>query len=356
MKGETVGRDHGLRERDAREVATRVRSPEPVLDTCGTGGDGSTPSTSPRPPRSWSAGAGVTVAKHGNRAHEQQVRQRRRAGGAGREARPAAGAGGAAASTRWASGSCSRPLFHPAMKHAVGPRGRSASGPCSTSSGPLTNPAGASAGASACSRRAGDERWRPCSVSLGCDTGMVVHGMDGLDELSTARHDEGQRAGRTDGCDATPSTPEDVGLHGRQRRRILAGGTREENAALLRTCSTATNGPRRDIVLLNAAAALVVAGVVRRSQRGRRAWPREAIDCGARAHEARAAGRASARSAAEAGGMMLARRDSRSAHARSLAGAEAPRPLSPCSKRLARQRPLALDLAPRRSARQRAWR
>jgi anthranilate phosphoribosyltransferase len=88
------------------------------------------------------AGAGVPVAKHGNRAITSQLRLGRRAGGAGREPRRAAGDVEETASARPASGSCSRRL-HPAMKHAMGPRRELGVRTIFNMLGPLTNPAGA---------------------------------------------------------------------------------------------------------------------------------------------------------------------------------------------------------------------
>jgi anthranilate phosphoribosyltransferase len=124
--------------------------------------------------------------------------------------------------------------------------------------GPLTNPAGARRQVVGVSRPEHTELVARTLAALGTTRAWVVHGAGGLDEISTLGHTKVSEV-----RDGTVNTfyvhPADVGLPV-ATREALAGGTAEENAELVRRLLEGEPGPRRDIVLLNAAAALLVAG------------------------------------------------------------------------------------------------
>ena len=124
--------------------------------------------------------------------------------------------------------------------------------------GPLTNPAGARRQLVGVSRPEHTELVARTLGLLGAERAWVVHGAGGLDEISTTRPHEGLRAARRNGehvlCAPGRRRP------CREQRQALAGGTAAENAAAIESLLDGETGPRRDVVLLNAAAALLVAG------------------------------------------------------------------------------------------------
>ena len=148
------------------------------------------------------------------------------------------------------------PVFHPAMKYAAAPRRELGIRTVFNILGPLTNPAGASAQLLGVADEMLVEKLALVLQSLGCRHAMVVHGEDGLDEITPA--------GKTRACELKDGrirsftfSPEDFGLP-RASLDSLRGGTIEENAALLREILAGAPGQPRDAVLVNAAAALVV--------------------------------------------------------------------------------------------------
>ncbi|HEX79068.1 MAG TPA: anthranilate phosphoribosyltransferase, partial [Dehalococcoidia bacterium] len=147
------------------------------------------------------------------------------------------------------------PAFHPAMKHAAAPRREVGIRTVFNILGPLTNPAGAKAQVLGIADGSLLEKMAITLQSLGCRHALVVHGEDGLDEITIS--------GKTlvcelkdDDIDNYSISPEDFGLPV-SSRDSLAGGTLEENAGMLRGVLKGTPGPRRDVVLMNAAAALL---------------------------------------------------------------------------------------------------
>ena len=287
MKGETVEEITGSRAGHARQRQPGAGSTNgrPLVDTCGTGGDGAHTFNISTAAAFVVAGAGRTVAKHGNRAASSQLRQRRRAGRAGREPRPDPRAGGPVHRRGRASASCSRRSFHPAMKHAIGPRRELGLRTIFNLLGPLTNPAGADAPA--------DRRVRPgADRAAGRGAGRAgqrmrpscVHGYGGLDELTTAGPNRVSHLLRRQSdapSTSTRPTPNACGLRPRRRAVTdLRGGDPAENARMMRDLLAGSDtSPRRDVVLLNAAAALAVdrcdladsprAGARRRARRSR---------------------------------------------------------------------------------------
>jgi anthranilate phosphoribosyltransferase len=256
IKGETVEEITGAA-RIMRAKALAIKAPEGVLDTCGTGGDMSNTFNISTTTAFVVAGAGVPVAKHGNRSVSS------RSGSA--DVLEALGVKIDLPPVRVEQclfetgfGFLFAPLFHPAMKYAVGPRREMGIRTIFNILGPITNPANA--------RRQilgvfTDKLTGPLAKvlgNLGAVDAMVVHGEDGLDEVSIS--------GRTHVSRFTNGevrnfhiAPEDFGLW-RSEIKHIRGGEKEENAAITLSVFNGVKGPRRDIVLMNSALALVCAG------------------------------------------------------------------------------------------------
>jgi anthranilate phosphoribosyltransferase len=274
MRGESVDELAGFASA-MRERVLRVDAPDGTIDVVGTGGDGSGTFNISTASALVVASAGVPVAKHGNRAITS------RSGSA--DVLEALGvridhtAESAAASLReHGFAFLFAPTFHPAMKHA-GPTRREIGIRTSFNLiGPLTNPAGTrraliGVGASETAARIAE-----VASVLGTDRTMVVHGA-GVDELPL--DGSGILYDVVDGrVETRPVDAASLGL-GAAPTSALAGGTAEENAAIAESIFAGENGPRRDVVLLNAGAALVAAGVAREIGEGIDA-ARAALDAG----------------------------------------------------------------------------
>jgi anthranilate phosphoribosyltransferase len=277
IKGETIAEITGCA-RVMREKATRIKTPYAnVIDTCGTGGDGSQTFNISTTAAFVVAGAGVPVAKHGNRAMSS------RCGSA--DLLQALGVAIELSPER--AESCLAevgitflfaPLFHTAMKHAIGPRREIGVHTIFNILGPLTNPAGAKQQLLGVSRRALAEPMARVLGNLGSARAFVVHGDDGLDEITTTAEtfittlDAGE-------ISSYSITPEQFGLP-RVPRGALAGGDAQQNAAITLAVLEGKHGPHRDVVLLNAAAALIVAGTATDVPQGLH-LAAQAIDSGA---------------------------------------------------------------------------
>ena len=256
-KGETIEEITGCA-RVMREKATMIRAPYPnVIDTCGTGGDGSQTFNISTTAAFVVAGAGVPVAKHGNRAMSSRCGSADllQALGVAIELSPER------AETCLAEVGITflfAPLFHSAMKHAIGPRREIGVRTIFNILGPLTNPAGAKRQLLGVSQQQFAEPMARVLGNLGSTRAFVVHGTDGLDEitLSGDTHitvlEEGRIASYT-------ITPEQFGLR-RAPLGAVAGGDALQNADITMTVLQGKPGPHRDVILLNAAAALTVAG------------------------------------------------------------------------------------------------
>ena len=255
MKGETIGEITGFaRAMRAKAVPIEVKAGEWVLDTCGTGGDGNSTFNISTAVAFVAAGGGLTVAKHGNRSVSS------RCGSA--DVLEALGVNLQLSPEKVQA--CLQavglaflfaPLFHPAMKHALGSRREMGIRTVFNLLGPLTNPAGANAQVVGLYER---ELTRPIAEvlkNLGCRGAFVVHGEDHCDEISIS--------GRTvvshlwKGAIKTYEIqPEDYGLKRRPLEQIQ-GGTAQDNAKILLDVLGGVSGPKRDVVLLNAAAAFM---------------------------------------------------------------------------------------------------
>jgi anthranilate phosphoribosyltransferase len=276
VRGETVDEIVGMA-MVMRAKATRVPISVPVVDTCGTGGDASGTFNISTAAALVAAGAGVKVAKHGNRAMSSQCGSADvlEALGVKIELTPEQVA---TCIREVGFGFLFAPAFHPAMKFAAGPRREIGIRTIFNILGPLTNPAGARnqllgvADASLLAKLAS------ALSQLGSQHSWVVHGQDGVDELSlcapTTIYE--QRGGD---IRSITITPEDAGLP-RAKPQDLKGGSAQENAAILRRLLRGEQGPHRDVVLLNAGAVLVVAGKAATLREGVE-QARQAVDSGA---------------------------------------------------------------------------
>ncbi len=279
QKGETVEEIAGSA-RAMRARATRIRvGAQVVVDTCGTGGDGAHTFNISTTTAFVVAGAGITVAKHGNRSISSKC------GSA--DVLSALGVNINLPPERVADciddvgiGFLFAPLFHGAMKHCAGPRQDMGIRTLLNVLGPLTNPAGATHQVLGVYEAALTDVLGQVLLQLGSQHCFVLHGMDGLDEITLS-----DRTKISEGKGGVVSSyfisPEEFGLT-RVARREIAGGTPEENARITRDILQGRQGPKRDIVCLNAAPAMVVAQKAATLQDGFRLAQRT-IDSGAAA-------------------------------------------------------------------------
>ncbi|MBM4409047.1 MAG: anthranilate phosphoribosyltransferase [Chloroflexi bacterium] len=255
MRGETVEELAGFAAA-MRERVLHVTAPDGTIDTCGTGGDRSGTFNISTAAALVVAAAGVPVAKHGNRAVTS------RSGSADvlealgvRTDHDAESAAEALRTDGFAF--LFAPGFHPAMKHAGQTRREIGVRTAFNLLGPITNPAGARRQVVGVGDPAVAPRLAEVLRLLGVERALVVHG-EGLDELpldgSGVLYDV-----TADGVERREVSAQAAGL-GPAPTSALAGGSPEENAALVEAVLAGDPGPRRDVVLLNAAAALVVAG------------------------------------------------------------------------------------------------
>lgn len=264
MKGETIeelcGFAQVMRER-VTAVPTRYsdsqavsRSGDRVLvDTCGTGGDAKGTFNISTAAAFVVAGAGIPVAKHGNRS----------VSGLCGSADVIEALGVPLDLSPEQVGRCIdkvgigflfAPLLHPAMKHVMSARRQIRIRTLFNILGPLTNPAGASAQVIGVSEGDLTEVLAGVLNQLGCHRAYVVHGKEGLDEMSTVGETKISEL-RAKKVRTYFVQPEDFGIS-RTRLSDLRGGDAPTNAALIREVLQGAKGPKRDIVLLNAGAAI----------------------------------------------------------------------------------------------------
>jgi len=260
MKGEThdeiVGSARAMRD-NSTKIPHHIDQSR-LLDTCGTGGDRSGTFNISTAVAFVSAAAGVPVAKHGNRAATSKSGSADvlEALGVNLELTPDQVA---QCVDNVGIGFLFAPKLHPAMKHAIGPRRQIGIRTIFNILGPLTNPAGAKR--QLMGVFAADLAPTIAGVlgELGAVSAMVVNGYGGLDELTTTGPNT--VAHYVDGKTETYElNPLDYGFAGANIADLL-GGEPEENAHILRgVLDGMVNGPKGDVVVLNAGAALLVAG------------------------------------------------------------------------------------------------
>jgi len=278
MKGETSDELLGFaRAMRAKAHPVDVSLPgETLLDTCGTGGDGGGTFNISTVAAFVVAGAGIRVAKHGNRSLSSLC------GSA--DVLEELGVDIAMTPQRAAQairevgiGFLFAPSIHPAMKHAQPARAELKMRTAFNLLGPLTNPAGANTQLIGAPSINAAGLMAHALAGLGVDRAMVVHGDDGLDEITTTC---ATTIFEVIGPHLTCRTvqPEDFGVS-RATPADLSGGDRQRNAAIAIEILSGEPGPKRDIVLVNAAAALVVGGRAE-DWRGGMRLAAESIDSG----------------------------------------------------------------------------
>ncbi len=277
MKGETIDEITGCA-RVMREKATRLNPKRrPLVDTCGTGGDGSNTFNISTTAAFVVAGAGVGVAKHGNRAMSSAC-------GSADVLQRLGVKIDADTSTvekcidEVGLGFMFAPLYHGAMKHAIGPRKEIGVRTIFNILGPLSNPAFAEAQVVGVFDRTLAEPLAHVLKNLGSRHAFVVGGNDGLDEVTTtttsviAEANDGQ-------VKVFEFDPAEVGID-RAAPDALLGGDATVNAGITESVLRGEKGPCRDIVVLNAAFALTAADHVETIAEGVEAAA-ESIDSGA---------------------------------------------------------------------------
>ncbi len=271
MKGETIEEITGAA-RVMRERVTPIRvgkgvldidrddiniDQETILDVVGTGGDGTNTFNISTTVSFVVAACGVKVAKHGNRSVSSacgsaDVLEKL---GINLDVTPETVEN---CIERIGIGFLFAPALHSAMKHAIGPRKEIGIRTIFNILGPLTNPAGADRQVMGVYRADLVEKLAGVLHKLGCRHGFVVHGSDGMDEITltgnTLVAEVTQR-----GVTISTITPEQHGF-ARCSMEALKGGDAAANASIVTAVLAGERGPRRDIVLLNSAYALVAAG------------------------------------------------------------------------------------------------
>ncbi len=263
MKGETVEEITGA-VRVMREKATPIHTGVAtdnggiLVDTCGTGGDGSGTFNVSTTSAFVVAGSGAVVAKHGNRSVSSTCGS----------ADVLEAAGVALDLTPENVGLCIKkigigflfaPALHGAMKHAIGPRRELGVRTIFNILGPLTNPAGANVQVLGVFDKALTEPLAEVLAKLGTKKALVVHGEGNLDELTITGS---TRVSELDKGRVTTYTltPQDVGLETCSIEDLQGGETAKESLLQLQNILKGELGAKRDMVLLNSGAALMVAG------------------------------------------------------------------------------------------------
>jgi anthranilate phosphoribosyltransferase len=257
LKGETVEEVTGFA-RAMRRKATPVRPSQPLLaDTCGTGGDARGTINISTMAAFVVAGAGLAVSKHGNRSVSSQCGSADvlQALGVRLELTPEQVAN---CIDKVGIGFLYAPMLHPAMKYAIGPRREMGVRTVFNILGPLTNPARAQVQVLGVYDGELTEMMARVLGALGSQGALVVHGADGLDELSTTGPNKVTQL-KNGHVRTFTLDPRSLGLPP-ARLSDLKGGNAEENAAVFQDVLDGKPGPQRDVVLLNAAACLVVGG------------------------------------------------------------------------------------------------
>ena len=264
IKGETVDEIAGMA-RVMREHSLHVDVDGSLVDTCGTGGDGSGTFNISTAAAFVAAGAGAKVAKHGNRAMSGASGSADvlEALGAKIELSPESVA---RCINETGFGFMFAQGFHPSMRFAAGPRREIGIRTVFNILGPLTNPAGAGAQVIGVADGSMASKMAQVLGRLGSGHALVVHGNDGLDEISIAGTSRVWEL-----KDGTVSeydiSPQDLGVNSAQLSDIQASDA-EESASVLRNVLQCRVGAARDVVLLNAAAALLAADHVGTLQEG----------------------------------------------------------------------------------------
>ena len=257
LKGETTDEITGAA-RVMREKAAKVpTSHSLVVDTCSTGGTGLHSFNISTTSAFVAAGTGVPVAKHGNRGVTRQSGSANvlMALGVNIEIPPEHVG---QCIDEVGIGFLFAPLLHGAMKYAIGPRREIGIRTIFNAIGPLTNPAGAQAQVLGVYAKELTQTHANVLNNLGTQHAFVVHGNDGLDEITTTTTTQVSELVNGDVTNYTLD-PTTLGIPKTEPESLL-GGTPEENAEITMNILKGEKGAKRDIVILNAAAAIIAGG------------------------------------------------------------------------------------------------
>jgi anthranilate phosphoribosyltransferase len=262
LKGETVDEIVGfasVMRSKVLPVPIPSGNSKPVIDTCGTGGDGACTFNISTTAAFVAAGAGALVAKHGNRAASSRCGSADvlEALGVNINLKPEQVTeclSEAGIAFMFA------PLFHPSMKHAGPVRREIGIRTVFNFLGPLTNPAGATRQVLGVPSRALAAKIASALQQLDFEHVLIVSSADGLDEISVASESYLYEVKRGQNIQERTLTPEEVGIP-RHPKSVMDGGSAEDNRLIFVRVLKGDDSPQRDVVLLNAAAALYVAGL-----------------------------------------------------------------------------------------------
>lgn len=269
MRGESVGEIAGFA-RTMRKHALRVEladDPRQVVDTCGTGGDGAGTFNISTTAAFVVAGAGVRVAKHGNRSMTSRCGSADVLEGLGIKIQLAPEQV-AVSVNETGFGFMFAQAFHPSMKYVATVRREIGVRTVFNVLGPLTNPAGVRRQIVGVSDRRVQRALAEVLALLGAERVLFATAYDGLDEISVSGPTEIVEFDRDRNSSVTYTlNPTEIGFDLAERASIL-GGSVEDNVAITRSVLAGDGGPRRDVTLLNAGAAIYAAGVAGSIERG----------------------------------------------------------------------------------------
>ena len=257
IKGETVDEITGAA-MVMRDKAIKIKiKQDTIIDTCGTGGSGKNVFNVSTAVAFVVSGAGLTVAKHGNRGVSSQCGSADvlKVLGVNIDIAPKKVE---ECINKIGIGFLFAPLFHSAMKHAIGPRREIGIRTVFNILGPVTNPAGANCQVIGIFRGDLTDAIANVLKNLGTRRAFVVHGADGLDEISISgetRVSELKDKKVRTYC----IKPEDFSIK-RARLEDVKGASPEENSEIIKEILAGKKGPRQDLVLVNASAAIVAGG------------------------------------------------------------------------------------------------
>ncbi len=254
IKGETVDEIAGLAS-VMRAKAVPVAVTPPVVDTCGTGGDNCASINISTAAAFVAAGAGLKVAKHGNRAMTSHCGSADVLEALGVKIDLGAEAV-AECLEKIGIGFMFAPLFHPAMKHAAAPRREIGIRTVFNILGPLTNPARAESQVIGVPSEELGSKIAAVLHRLGTKHSLVVHSLDGMDEISICGQSLVWEVNEDKVSPPYKISPQYFGFK-QASLADIKGGTPEENAKMLRRILDGERGPRRDVVVMNTAAVLL---------------------------------------------------------------------------------------------------
>ena len=276
-KGETVDEITGFAQA-MREKMITVPLDSAAIDMCGTGGDALGTFNISTAATFVVAGAGVHVAKHGNRSMTSKSGSADVLQSLGINIDKSVDES-AKNIEEIGLGFMFAPSYHPAMKHAIDARKALATRTVFNILGPLCNPADVKAQAMGIFHPDLTEVQANVLKALGSTDVMVFHGRDGLDEISTTTTTKISQIQNSGEVNTIEFDPMELGLN-RTTLNDLQGGQPNENAEIIRSILNGDKGSKRDIVLLNAAAGIVVGGKTQNLKEGL-AKAAEAVDSGA---------------------------------------------------------------------------